>query len=106
MRKDGKERIAAFNWTSNEDAKFLMDEYRKISNQYLWIFDMTVARQNQPLETPRIMKTMDGYVRRNELSDPPQMIPFLRDLSNDERVPLIARNDAARLIKEIEKKKN
>lgn len=103
-RKDGKERTAAYNWTTNADAKFLMDEYRKIANQYLWMFDITVARQNQPLETPRIMKAMDGYIRRNEISDPPQMIPFLQDLSNDERVPLITRNDAAKLVKEIEKK--
>lgn len=104
LRKNGKERTAAYNWTTNADAKALMDEYRKIGNQYLWMFDMTVARQNQPLETPKIMKVMDGYIRRNEISDPPQMIPFLRDLSNDERVPLITRNDAAKLVKEIEKK--
>lgn len=105
LRKEGKERTAAYNWTTNSDAKALMDEYRKISNQYLWMFDMTVARQNQPLETPKIMKAMDGYIRRNEISDPPQMIPFLQDLSNDERVPLITRNDAANLVKQIEKKK-
>jgi hypothetical protein len=105
LRKEGKERTAAYNWTTNTDAKALMDEYRKISNQYLWMFDMTVARRNQPLETPKIMKAMDGYIRRNEISDPPQMIPFLQDLSNDERVPLITRNDVANLVKQIEKKK-
>lgn len=105
LRKNGKERTAAYNWTTNADAKALMDEYRKISNQYLWMFDITVARQNQPLETPKIMKAMDGYIQRNEISDPPQMIPFLQDLSNDERVPLITRNDAANLVKRIEKKK-
>ncbi len=103
--KEGKERTAAYNWTSNEDAKAIAAEYRKLANQYLWMFDITVARQNQPLETPRMMKALDGYLRRDEISDPPQMIPFLQDLSNDERVPLITRNDAARIIKEIEKKK-
>ena len=101
--REGKERTAEYNWTSNEDAKAIAAEYRKLANQYLWIFDITVARQNQPLETPRIMKALDGYFRRNEISDPPQMIPFLKDLSSDERVPLITRNDAARIIKEIEK---
>ena len=105
MRKDGKTRTAAFNWTSNEDAKALADEYRKLANQYIWMFDITVARENQPLETPRIMKALDGYIRRAEISDPPQMIPFLQDLSNDERVPLITRNNASKLVKEIEKKK-
>ncbi len=103
--KDGKERTAAFNWTTNADAKAIADEYRKLANQYIWMFDITVARQNQPLETPRIMKALDGYIKRDGISDPPQMIPFLQDLSNDERVPLITRNNAAKLIKEIEKMK-
>lgn len=105
MRKDGRERTAEFNWTANADAKAIADEYRKIGNQYIWMFDISVARQNQPLETPRIMKALDSYLKRNEISDPLQMIPFLKDLSDDERVPLITRNNAAKLIKEIEKKK-
>ena len=33
------------------------------------------------------------------------MIPFLTTLSNDERVPLIARNHASKIVKKIEKKK-
>ena len=105
MRKNERERTTEFNWTSNPDAKTIADEYRKISNQYIWMFDISVARENQPLETPRIMKTLDSYLKRNEISDPPQMIPFLKDLSDDERIPLIARNNATRIIKEIEKKK-
>jgi hypothetical protein len=31
------------------------------------------------------------------------MIPFLKELSDDERIPLISRNHAAKLIKQIEK---
>ena len=105
MQTGGRARTAEFNWTANADAKAIADEYRKIGNQYIWMFDISVARENQPLETPRIMKALDSYLRRNEISDPPQMIPFLKDLSDDERIPLIARNNAAKLIKEIEKKK-
>ena len=103
--KEGKQRTAAFNWTSNTDAKAITDEYRKIANQYIWMFDITVARENQPLETPRLMQSLEGHLKRDGISDPPQMIPFLQDLTNDERVPLITRNNAAKLIKEIEKKK-
>jgi hypothetical protein len=104
IKKDGRERAAGFNWTKNESAKLLMDEYRRVANQYVWIFDINLARQNQPLESPGLLDTLDGYIRRNEISDPPQMIPFLQKLTNDERIPLIARNHATRLIKEIEKK--
>lgn len=103
VKKDGRERIAEFNWTQNKEARILMDEYRKIAQQYVWIFDINVARQNQPLQAPGLMDTLDGYIRRNEISDPPQMIPFLRELSNDERIPLIARNHATKLITQIEK---
>ncbi|MCA1625163.1 MAG: hypothetical protein LC778_15470 [Acidobacteria bacterium] len=48
---------------------------------------------------------LDSLVKRDEISDAPQMIPFLRELSNDERIPLIARNHASRIVKTIEKKK-
>ncbi len=105
MEKDAKKRAAEFNWTENLTAKALADEYRKISNQLLWMFDINVARQNQPLESPRIMRGLDSYLKRNVISDPVQMLPFLKELSEDERMPLIARNHAERLIKQIEKDK-
>lgn len=104
IKKNGRERTAAFNWTQNKDARLLQEEYRKIANQFVWIFDINVARQNQPLEAPSMVDTLDSYIKREQISDAEQMIPFLTELGNDERIPLIARNHAARLIKEIEKK--
>ena len=104
MRKEKRERIAKFNYTTNPNAKNLADEYRRIGQQFVWIFDIGVARENQPLEAPRLMDTLDSLIKRNEISDAAQMIPMLKELSNDERIPLIARNHATRIIKEIEKK--
>ena len=40
--------------------KLLADEYRKIGNQFIWMFDINVARENQPLEAPRIMDALDS----------------------------------------------
>jgi hypothetical protein len=105
-RREGRERTVKFNWTDNKDAKTLMDEYRKVANQYIWQFDMSVARENQPLNTPSLMDTFDSYLRRNEISDPRQMLPLLTEISNDERIPLIARNHAAKLAEKIGKTKN
>ena len=105
MGIDDYERFAEFNWSDNPDAKALADEYRKIGNEYVWIFDVTVARENQPLEAPRVLKTLESYLKRNEISDPSHLIPYLKELSGDERIPLIARNNAAQMIKELEKKK-
>jgi hypothetical protein len=104
-RKDGRERTVKYNWTDNKDAKALMAEYRRISNQYVWQYDVAISRENQPLNAPSLMDELDSLLRRNEISDPPQMLPMLKELSNDERIPLIARNHAKRLVEKIEKAK-
>lgn len=104
-KADGKERTATFNWTQNKDARALAEEYRKIAQQYVWQFDMSVARENQPLEAPGLMDALEAYLKRNEISDPAQMLPLLKELSNDERIPLMARNRATKIIKQIEKPK-
>ncbi len=106
MKIEAKERFEEFNWTENVEAKALADEYRKIGNQFVWMFDINVARENQPLESPKVMKQIDSYLSRDQISDPKQMIPFLQELSVDERVPLITRNHASRLLKKIEKNRD
>jgi hypothetical protein len=105
LRLGGKTRTVLYNWSENKDAKALADEYRKIGEQYIWIFDINLSRENQPLEAPGLMDKLDSLIRRKEISDPPQMIPFLTELSDDERIPLIARNKAKKIIKELEKAK-
>jgi hypothetical protein len=105
LKREGRERTAVFNYTVNKDAKVLADEYRKIGNQFIWVFDITVARENQPLEAPRLLDALDALMRRNEISDPAQLLPLLNDLADDERIPLIARNHARKLAEKIGKKK-
>jgi hypothetical protein len=103
MTRGARKRVAEFNWTSNPNAKALTDEYRRTANQAIFVFDITVARQNQPLDSPKILDRLDAYLKRNELTDPQQLIPLLRDLNTDERLPLMARNHAARILKKLEK---
>ncbi len=105
LSKDGRERTTKYNWTSNKDAKFLMDEYRRLANQFVWMFDFNLARENQPLEAPKLIESLQSLLNRNEISDPQQMLPFLIAVSNDERVPLIGRNRADKIVKQIEKQK-
>lgn len=104
LERGGSARTAKFNWSENADAQELAHEYKRISNQFVWMFDIEVARENQPLESPRIMNTLDSLIKRNEISDPQQLSAYLQKISEDERFPLITRNHALRLIKEIEKK--
>ncbi|HEX8708350.1 MAG TPA: hypothetical protein VF723_08930 [Pyrinomonadaceae bacterium] len=103
MQRGLKTRTAEFNWTHDPGAKALVDEYRRAANQAIFIFDITLARQNQPLNSPKLMDQLDKYVARGELSDPQQLVPLLRELTTDERIPLMARNHAGRILKKLEK---
>jgi len=103
MQRGERKRVAEFNWTNNEDASTLVNEYRKAADQAILVFDIAVARENQPLNAPKLMETMESLLNRKALSDPRQLLKLLQDLSTDEHVPLIARNHALRLIKKIQK---
>lgn len=105
MERGDRKRVAEFNWTNNRDAEALINEYRKAADQVILVFDIAIARENQPLNAPKLMETMEALLKRNGLSDPRQLLKLLQDVSTDEHVPLIARNHALRLIKQIEKQK-
>jgi hypothetical protein len=101
---DGRrKRTAEFNWSDNRQAWTLTSEYRRVSNQAILVFDIKLAREMQPLNAPGLMDEMEGDLKRDDLSDPYQLVPLLKDLRTDERIPLIARNHADRLLKKIEK---
>ena len=101
---DGKrQRTAEFNWSNNKEAWALANEYRRVADQAILIFDIKLARELQPLNTPQLMKQMDLLLTRGDLSDPQQLVPLLKDLRTDEHIPLIARNHADRILKKIEK---
>ena len=103
MQQDTRRRTAEFNWTHDRNAFLLISEYRRIADQSLFVFDINIARQSDPLSTPRLMKNLDTLLSRNGLSDPRQLVPLMRDLTTDERLPLIARNHAERLLKKLNK---
>lgn len=103
MERDSRRRTAEFNWTNNKDAFALANEYRRVADQAILIFDISVARESQPLNAPKLMEELELQLKRNGLSDPRQLVPLLKDISTDDHLPLIARNHALRLIKKIEK---
>ena len=103
MQRGERKRVAEFNWTNNSDASKLVAEYRKAADQAMLVFDIALARENQPLNAPKLMELFEALLKRDALSDPRQLLKLLQDLSTDEHIPLIARNHALRLIKQIEK---
>ena len=103
MVRGEQKRVAEFNWTNNPNAETLVNEYRKVADQAIWIFDIAIARENQPLNAPKLMEALELMLKRNGVSDPRQLLKLLQEISTDEHVPLIARNHALRLIKQIQK---
>lgn len=103
MQRGDRKRVAEFDWTNNSAAADLVAEYRRAADQAIFVFDVSIARENQPLNAPKLMELLESLLRRNGLSDPKQLLPLLKDLTTDEHIPLIARNHAERLIKKIQK---
>jgi hypothetical protein len=101
---DGKRRrTAEFNWSDNKTAWSLANEYRRVADQAILIFNLKLAREMQPLNAPSLLNEMESLLKRDGLSDPQQLIPLLNELRTDEHIPLIARNQADRILKKIEK---
>ena len=105
MARGARQRTAEFNYSRDPDASALASEYRRAADQAIIVFDINVARENQPLETPKLLDYLGRLIERGGASDPQQLVPLLTDLSTDERIPLIARNTAGRILKKLEKKK-
>lgn len=103
MAQGTRKRTAEFNWSNNASASALVNEYRRVADQAIFVFDMSVARENQPLNAPRLMDYLESAMKKNWLSDPQQLVPLLKEISTDDHLPLIARNHALRLLKKIEK---
>jgi hypothetical protein len=103
MTAGTRARTAEFNWTHNQQAAALTNEYRRLADQQLFVFEIEVARQYQPSDSVKLLKGLEALINRAGVSDAAQLLPLLNDLSTDERIPLIARNQAAQLVKKIEK---
>ena len=101
MTDGEKKRTAEFNWSNVKEAAELTREYRRIADQASFVFDISVARENQPLNAPKLLEGFESLLKRNALSDPLQLVPLLKEITTDERLPLIARNHALRLLAKI-----
>jgi hypothetical protein len=103
MENGERRRTAEFNWSGNKPAWGLVNEYRRIGEQVILVFNLKLAREMQPLNAPQLLNELEMLLNRNDLSDPKQLVPLLTELRTDEHVPLIARNKADRILKKIGK---
>jgi len=105
VRQGEQERTVRFNYTTNTDISELADLFRGIATQEIDLFDIELAVQHQPLDVPRLLDALESDLRLDRVAEPEQLIRRLRELANDDTMPLIGRNHANRIIKDIEKGK-
>ena len=103
LRQAGRERTAEFNYAADPDAFALATEYRRAADQAVFVFELKIALESQPLETPKLISRLEMLYDRKGLSDAAQLLPLVRELTEDQRVPLVGRNHAVRILKKMEK---
>jgi hypothetical protein len=103
--RGGRERTTQFNYTDNQTLNRLAEIFRNLATQEMRVFELENTRQTDPISMPVQMRLLESELRGKHLADPPKLIPLLKDLKQDESIPLIARNHAERLIQMIQKGK-
>jgi hypothetical protein len=69
------------------------------------LFDIETALQYQPLDVPRKIDDLENDLKLERIAEPQQVLTTLQDIVKNDTAPLIARNQAKRLIEAIEKGK-
>lgn len=100
-----RKRSASFNYTDNKSVMQLVSLFRAIENQYRKIEEIKLARQFTPLDLPKQLKLLEEDLKRNRIAEPSQIVPILSNISLDDGVPLIARNEARKLVTQINRGK-
>lgn len=99
----GEKREAEFTYTPNQQMNALANFFRGLVTQHQRKSQLEVARRYQPLDTPKILKDLESDLNGNRIAEPAAMASLLKSLSTDERLPLIARNQAKKLLDRVGK---
>jgi hypothetical protein len=105
LKSGERERQARFNYTQNLDLKEVADIFRALATQRIHLLDIENSQQYQPLDTPKRLEEIENDLRLERIAEPAQLLPALRDIAKSDFAPLIARNQAKRIIESIEKNK-
>ena len=102
-RQGERNRKVRFNYTTNKEIAELSDIFRGIATQEMHLFDIETSEQYQPLDLPRLLDALKNDLKLQRISEPEQLLPKLREIADNDTQPLIARNNAKRLIDSIKK---
>lgn len=103
VARDGAAREVSFHYTTNREMVSVAATLRGIANREIHAFDLETALRFQPLETPALLEALKKDVAARRIADAAALVPLLRQIADDEALPLIARNRASELAEKIEK---
>jgi hypothetical protein len=103
VTRAGAHRETEFNYTTNKDMAELQSLLRGLATREMYAFDLETATRYQPLDTPKLLGTLDDEVARGSITDPAALVPQLRAIAEDVSLPLIARNRATALVAKLSK---
>ena len=105
LARGGRDRETTFNYTTNPAMNRLVEIFRNIATQETRVFEIETVRATDPISTPAQLRLLETELRSKHIAEPHRLAPLLQEIKLDESVPLIARNHADRLLKEIKKEK-
>lgn len=104
-RRGSSERKARFNYTANVQIEELASIFRGIATQEISLFDIDNAQQYQPLDLPKQLEMLENDLRLQRITEPERLLTPLKEIAGDDTQPLIARNQAKRIVEAIKKGK-
>jgi hypothetical protein len=104
-RQGTRERKTRFNFTTNIQIKTLEEIFRAIASQEISLFDIENAERYQPLDLPKQLETLENDLRLARIAEPERLLATLNEIGADDIQPLIARNQARKIVEAIKKGK-
>jgi hypothetical protein len=104
-KQGARERNLRFNYTMNPHIRELKDIFLGIAWQEIALFDIENAERYQPLDLPKQLDTLENDLKLERITEPARVLAALQEIAGDDSQPLIARNQAKRIIEAIKKGK-
>jgi hypothetical protein len=104
-QQGARRRTTRFNFTTNLQMKELGDIFRGIASQEMALFDIENAERYQPLDLPKQLENLENDLRLERIAEPERLLAALNEIAGDDSQPLIARNQAKKIVDAIKKGK-
>jgi hypothetical protein len=104
-RQGARARTTRFNYTKNAEMRELADIFRGIATQEMSLFDIENAERYQPLDLPKQLDVLENDLNLERIAEPERLLAALTEIAADDSQPLIARNQAKRIVDQIRKGK-